>query len=187
MGGEYSRELVADGLENMDSGAVQAVERVVGAACASVKERYKGRLNGEAQQPSMEFGEHLEGIEWEEFELSESTAPTKEPANRKESRSSRKELQLEGKDKNAIKSFEVGVSRPSPASIGKLRISSEMRSKLEMVTANHSVRATNKPEKPGVLPIKKDESPQRPVKKLEDNRKLLLEQQLYNCATLLFN
>nr|CAD7264058.1 unnamed protein product [Timema shepardi] len=158
----------------------RAVERVVGAPCASVEERYKGRLNSEAQQPSSEFGEHLEGIEWEEFELSESTAPTKEPANRKESRPSRKELQLEGKDKNAIKSFEVGVSRPSPASIGKLRISSEMRSKLEMVTANHSVRATNKPEKPGVLPIKKDESPQRPVKKLEDNRKLLLEQQLWD-------
>ncbi|CAG2054867.1 unnamed protein product, partial [Timema podura] len=130
------------------------------------------------QQYNPEFGEPLEGIEWEEFELSESTPPTKEAATRKESRSSRKEFQLEGKDKNAIKSFEVGVSRPSPASIGKLRISSEMRSKLEMVTANHSVRATNKPEKPGVLPIKKDESPQRPVKKLEDNRKLLLEQQL---------
>nr|CAD7409528.1 unnamed protein product [Timema poppensis] len=38
-----------DGSENMDCGAVQAVGRVVGAACASAQERYKGRLNSEAQ------------------------------------------------------------------------------------------------------------------------------------------
>nr|CAD7412205.1 unnamed protein product [Timema poppensis] len=34
----------------MDCGTVQAVERVVGATCASAEERYKGRLNCEAQQ-----------------------------------------------------------------------------------------------------------------------------------------
>nr|CAD7392498.1 unnamed protein product [Timema cristinae] len=45
MGAEYSGELVTDGLENMDCGAVQAVEGVGDAACASVEERYKGRLN----------------------------------------------------------------------------------------------------------------------------------------------
>nr|CAD7567960.1 unnamed protein product [Timema californicum] len=31
--------------QNMDCGTVQAVERVVGATCASAEERYKGRLN----------------------------------------------------------------------------------------------------------------------------------------------
>nr|CAD7261790.1 unnamed protein product [Timema shepardi] len=36
------RESISDGLENMDCGAV---ERVVGAGCASAEERYKGRLN----------------------------------------------------------------------------------------------------------------------------------------------
>ncbi|CAG2053000.1 unnamed protein product [Timema podura] len=41
MGAEYSGELVTDGLDNMDCGVVQAVERVGGSACASVEERYK--------------------------------------------------------------------------------------------------------------------------------------------------
>nr|CAD7255966.1 unnamed protein product [Timema shepardi] len=36
--------------QNMDCGTVQAVERVVGATCVSAEERYKGRLNCEAQQ-----------------------------------------------------------------------------------------------------------------------------------------
>jgi len=43
-------------------------------------------------------------------------------------------------------------------------------------------RASNKPEKPGVIPLKREDSspssPHRPVKKLEDNRRLMLEQQL---------
>ncbi|XP_069684998.1 unconventional myosin-XV isoform X7 [Periplaneta americana] len=143
-----------------------------------------------------EFGELAEGIEWEEFEINGSPgAPSHErspPGNagvgRKDSRSgnaghhSKRDGLLEGKDKNAIRAFEVGASRPSPGSIGKLRISSEMRTKLEMVTANHSLRASNKPEKPGVIPSKRDDSspssPHRPVKKLEDNRRLMLEQQL---------
>nr|CAD7266066.1 unnamed protein product [Timema shepardi] len=50
MGAEYSGESVTVGLENMDCGAVQAVEGVSGVACASSEERYKGRLNSEAQQ-----------------------------------------------------------------------------------------------------------------------------------------
>nr|CAD7444427.1 unnamed protein product [Timema bartmani] len=45
MGTEYRDELVTDGLENMDCGAVQAVERVGGAACTNAEERYKARLN----------------------------------------------------------------------------------------------------------------------------------------------
>lgn len=43
-------------------------------------------------------------------------------------------------------------------------------------------RASNKPEKPGVIPSKRDDtslpSSHQPVKKLEDNRRLMLEQQL---------
>nr|CAD7193629.1 unnamed protein product [Timema douglasi] len=45
LGANYSEESVTDSSENMDCGAVQAVERVVGAACAGAKDRYKGRLN----------------------------------------------------------------------------------------------------------------------------------------------
>nr|CAD7198922.1 unnamed protein product [Timema douglasi] len=42
MDAEDSGELVMDGLENMDCGAVQAVEGVGGGVCASAEERYKG-------------------------------------------------------------------------------------------------------------------------------------------------
>ncbi|KRT81985.1 hypothetical protein AMK59_5137, partial [Oryctes borbonicus] len=66
------------------------------------------------------------------------------------------------------RSFEVGASRPSPGSIGKLKLSSEMRQRLEQVTANHSVRSTSS----------KIEKPARVVNKLEDTRKMMLEQQL---------
>ncbi|KYN10968.1 Myosin-XV [Trachymyrmex cornetzi] len=68
--------------------------------------------------------------------------------------------------------LEVGAQRPSPGSIGKLKLSSEMRQRLEKVTANHSVRSTKTAEKPA-LPREDGK-----VKRLEDNRKLLLEQQL---------
>nr|CAD7433958.1 unnamed protein product [Timema monikensis] len=50
MGAEYNGESVTVGLENMDCGAVQAVERVSGVACESTEERYKGRLDSESQQ-----------------------------------------------------------------------------------------------------------------------------------------
>ncbi|KAF5306868.1 hypothetical protein FQA39_LY00098 [Lamprigera yunnana] len=66
------------------------------------------------------------------------------------------------------RSFEVGVNRPSPGSIGKLKLSSEMRQRLEQVTANHSVRSTSS----------KVEQPARVINKLEDTRKMMLEQQL---------
>ena len=71
-------------------------------------------------------------------------------------------------------------SASSPSSVGKLRISSEMRSKLELVTANHSLRSTTKTEKPALslLNNMQPNGQQRTVSKLEDNRKLLLEQQL---------
>lgn len=72
------------------------------------------------------------------------------------------------------RAFEVNAKKMTPGSIGKLRISSEMRQKLEMVTSNHSMRSTTKPEKASLLPMKENKS----VKKLEDNRKMLLEQQL---------
>nr|CAD7454929.1 unnamed protein product [Timema tahoe] len=58
-------ELVTDGFENMDCAAVQAVERVGGAACASSEKRDKGQLNSEAQQAlckwidSRPFPEHF--------------------------------------------------------------------------------------------------------------------------------
>ena len=73
----------------------------------------------------------------------------------------------------------MGAQRPSPGSIGKLKLSSEMRQRLEKVTANHSVRSTKTSEKPA-LPREDGK-----VKRLEDNRKLLLEQQLGNLNNFL--
>ncbi|XP_012225060.2 unconventional myosin-XV isoform X1 [Linepithema humile] len=110
------------------------------------------------------------GVEWEEFEIenivsNESAHPTatKHEGYKEEG---------EKKKKKSKSPLEVGAQRPSPGSIGKLKLSSEMRQRLEKVTANHSVRSTKTTEKPA-LPREDGK-----IKRLEDNRKLLLEQQL---------
>nr|XP_050849060.1 unconventional myosin-XV isoform X2 [Vespula vulgaris] len=117
-------------------------------------------------------------VEWEEFEI-ENIAGNEErtmvvhastgAVNRHEN--GHKE-EGEKKKKKSKSSLEIGAQRPSPGSIGKLKLSSEMRQRLEKVTANHSVRSTKTTEKPA-LPREDGK-----VKRLEDNRKLLLEQQL---------
>lgn len=92
------------------------------------------------------------GIEWEEFEVDGPvTSPTREPPTQRAAR----------------RSFEIGAQRPSPGSVGKLKLSSEMRQRLERVTANHSVRSSSSAA----------DTP-RTVNKLEDTRKLMLERQL---------
>ncbi|GBP05902.1 hypothetical protein EVAR_69978_1 [Eumeta japonica] len=75
--------------------------------------------------------------------------------------------QIIGQSKVAKKSFEIGAERPPPGSVGKLKLSSEMRQRLEQVTAGHSVRSTVSTK-----------SEQRTPAKLEDTRKLMLQQQL---------
>lgn len=73
--------------------------------------------------------------------------------------------------------MEVGASRPSPGSVGKLRISSEMKSKLERVTANHSLRSTSKSNNhPPPIPNMNPPT----TGKLDSDRRLLLQQQLGN-------
>jgi len=68
------------------------------------------------------------------------------------------------------RSFDIGAERPGPNSIGKLKLSTEMRQRLEQVTAGHSVRSTtsNRSELEGS---------KQPVK-LDEARKMMLEQQL---------
>ncbi|KPJ12680.1 Myosin-XV [Papilio machaon] len=91
-------------------------------------------------------------IEWEEFEVDgRNISPSREPPSQRTAR----------------RSFEIGAQRPSPGSVGKLKLSSEMRQRLERVTANHSVRSTSSAA----------ETP-RTINKLEDTRKLMLERQL---------
>ncbi|KAK2585066.1 hypothetical protein KPH14_008582 [Odynerus spinipes] len=118
-------------------------------------------------------------VEWEEFEIEnivgseERTVVVHASAGlitRHEN--GHKEEKEEKKKKKSKSSLEIGAQRPSPGSIGKLKLSSEMRQRLEKVTANHSVRSTKTTEKPA-LPRENGK-----VKRLEDNRKLLLEQQL---------
>lgn len=67
----------------------------------------------------------------------------------------------------------VRPQKDKPAgSIGKLKISSEMRAKLELVTIAHPAnRSSSQP--PPNAPVGKQE-----VKKLEDHRRLMLQQQL---------
>lgn len=78
--------------------------------------------------------------------------------------------------KIAKKSFEIGADRPPPGSVGKLKLSSEMRQRLEQVTAGHSVRSTVS-----------SKSEQRVPAKLEDTRKLMLQQQLSGNLTQIEN
>ncbi|XP_016845570.1 unconventional myosin-XV isoform X2 [Nasonia vitripennis] len=107
------------------------------------------------------------GVEWEEFEIEnivnneERTVVVHAAATVVRHENGYKE---DGDKKKKKK--------PSPGSIGKLKLSSEMRQRLEKVTANHSVRSTKTTEKPALI---RDDGK---VKRLEDNRKLLLEQQL---------
>lgn len=104
-------------------------------------------LNGHNNQA---YIKDKSSLEWEDIEY--------EPSPRENEKTSK----LNGK-----RTFEIGASRPSPGSVGKLKLSSEMKKRLEMVTANHSVRSTSSTDKPT-----------RTVNKLEDTRKMMLEQQL---------
>ncbi|XP_055923288.1 unconventional myosin-XV [Eupeodes corollae] len=129
-----------------------------------------GSLNGSA-------------IEWEEFEVSSSKAPSP-PTVMHTSQFMRTQIKIEtsgnkhmkdvpdsnqtgASTKVSRKSFEIGADRPSPGTVGKLKLSSEMRQRLEQVTAGHSVRSSISTK-----------SEQRAPAKLEDTRKLMLQQQL---------
>lgn len=114
----------------------------------------QAQTNGMEHEPprGRSKSETTPGIEWEEFEVDGPVvSPSREPPNQRTAR----------------RSFEIGAQRPSPGSVGKLKLSSEMRQRLERVTANHSVRSTSSAA----------ETP-RTINKLEDTRKLMLERQL---------
>lgn len=105
-------------------------------------------------------------MEWEEFEV-QSPLETMKQSPAKE--------QIDV-NKSSYKSLEVGASRPSPGSVGKLRISNEMKHKLEMVTANHSLRSSTSKPRPQAM----NNMPTPPTGKLDTDRRLLLQQQLGN-------
>lgn len=92
------------------------------------------------------------------------------------------EEQEEESPKPAAKNRERSVSpvrqlrevSKAPGSIGKLKISSEMRAKLELVTISHNTKSSTSPKDASnngrVEPVG--------IRKLEDNRRLMLQQQL---------
>ncbi|XP_055854931.1 unconventional myosin-XV isoform X2 [Episyrphus balteatus] len=121
-------------------------------------------------------------IEWEEFEVDSSKPPSPPTVHTSQFMRTHIKIETSGgklmKDTGEInqtssstklsrKSFEIGGDRPPPGSVGKLKLSSEMRQRLEQVTAGHSVRSSISTK-----------SEQRAPAKLEDTRKLMLQQQL---------
>lgn len=106
----------------------------------------------------------MNGVEWEEYEIQQHEAMKQSP--------SKEQAEVH---KSSYKSLEIGASRPSPGSVGKLRISNEMKHKLEMVTANHSLRSSNGKPRPQAM----NNMPMPPAAgKIDTDRRLLLQQQL---------
>uniref|UniRef100_A0A8W7PP28 Myosin motor domain-containing protein n=1 Tax=Anopheles coluzzii TaxID=1518534 RepID=A0A8W7PP28_ANOCL len=109
------------------------------------------------------------GVEWEEFEIDQKL---QEQAAREADAGGKGAggggQQPGGAARMAKRSFDIGADRPAPNSVGKLKLSNEMRQRLEQVTAGHSVRSSSA----------KSERPERTPAKLEDTRRMMLEQQL---------
>lgn len=108
-------------------------------------------------------------IEWEEFDVLDSSAGNVEKS--KERFKSDPALNKSSAPQVARvpkRSFDIGAERPTPGSVGKLKLSTEMRQRLEQVTAGHSVRSTSN----------KSDVPEKEPVKLDNARRMMLEQQL---------
>ncbi|XP_055533492.1 unconventional myosin-XV [Wyeomyia smithii] len=105
------------------------------------------------------------GIEWDEFEIDQQSG------DNSSSDVNQKSTQI---NRSGKRSFDVGADRPLPSSVGKLKLSNEMRQRLEQVTAGHSVRSTST----------RSDRTERVPSKLEDTRRMILEQQLGGIAPL---
>lgn len=118
-------------------------------------------------------------IEWDEFEVENILLKTSN-GQMAVQHQQRKYSQNENLPREALavtaqvtkvsrRSFEIGADRPPPGSVGKLKLSSEMRQRLEQVTAGHSVRSSTSTT---------SGNDQRAPNKLEDARRMMLQQQL---------
>lgn len=121
-------------------------------------------------------------IEWDEFEVENIILKTSNgqlAAQQQRKYSQNENLHLQSMvmamgtptqvTKVSRRSFEIGADRPPPGSVGKLKLSSEMRQRLEQVTAGHSVRSSTSTT---------SGNDQRAPAKLEDARRMMLQQQL---------
>ena len=122
---------------------------------------------------SSENAQPYEGVEWDSFDMeSEDLKPEEEIQDLSNPLSI-----FKGRERSVSPVRQLRDVKASPGSIGKLKISSEMRAKLELVTIAH--QATSKPsgnEKPTVELNGRNET--GGVRQLEDNRRLMLQQQL---------
>lgn len=128
---------------------------------------FKMRQNQRKMTPQAHHGSN-EAIEWDEFDISNISNGNGHAEKSKEKFRSDPQLNKISAiptAKHQKRSFDIGAERPSPGSVGKLKLSTEMRQRLEQVTGQHSVRSTtsNKSETPA---------------KLDDTRRMMLEQQL---------
>lgn len=97
----------------------------------------------------------------------------------KRDRTQSESVRTRGDEEPIIRAFE-GETRPG--SVGKLRISSEMKAKLEQLTMDHSVRsrASSRRRREDELPVAPTPTtpPGGDNRKLREERKLALERQL---------
>jgi myosin XV len=108
-----------------------------------------------------------ESIEWDKYEGMESSGVEKSKERFKSEPALNKAPPANRVHK---RSFDIGAERPIPNSVGKLKLSTEMRQRLEQVTAGHSVRSTTS--------NRSDMASEKQPVKLDETRKMMLEQQL---------
>lgn len=106
--------------------------------------------------------DHQQHDDWDKYQSIENVEKTREK-NKSDSALNK----IAAVNKTQKRSFDLGAERPGPSSVGKLKLSTEMRQRLEKVTAGHSVRST-----------KSDSVSENQPLKLDESRKLMLEQQL---------
>lgn len=110
-----------------------------------------------------------EKIEWERLDLPDSNS--KDADKSKERFKSEPPISKANVTSRVPKrSFDVGADRPTPNSVGKLKLSTEMRQRLEQVTSGHSIRS--------VTSNKSDNFNENQPLKIDDARRMMLEQQL---------
>ena len=120
---------------------------------------------------SSENAQPYEGVEWDSFDMeSEDLKPEEEIQDLSNPLSI-----FKGRERSVSPVRQLRDVKASPGSIGKLKISSEMRAKLELVTIAH--QATSKPSNEKTVELN-GRNETGGVRKLEDNRRLMLQQQL---------
>ena len=131
-----------------------------------LKQKEDGFDVNDAKNESLETSEEIQGLDWGDM-----TEEFNKGLKRSQSKDSFTIMDDDDREKSESPSNNTNV--------GKLKISSEMKEKLEaaMGSRKSSVRSTVK-ERGGIDIEKEGDIPEQAVKKLNENRKLILEQKL---------